>query len=82
MNTLERILLEYDEEVDFLKIDGFDDAIIGVEENQLKLVYSIKHCLEILMKEGMSEMDAIEHFEYNIQNNYVGEKTPIFVNLI
>ncbi len=82
MNTLERILLEYDEEVDFLKIDGFDDAIIGVEENEFKLVYSIKHCLEILMKEGMSEIDAIEYFEYNIQNSYVGERTPIFVNLI
>jgi hypothetical protein len=26
----------------------------------------------------MSEYDAIEHFEYNVINSYVGEKTPIW----
>ena len=39
----------YDEE--FLKADGFDVAIIGVEENEMRLIYSVSKCLEILGEE-------------------------------
>jgi hypothetical protein len=30
----------------------------------------------------MSEEEAIECFEFNIQGAYVGESTPVFVDLI
>ena len=64
---------------EFLKADGFDKAIIGVEARSMRLVYSIKKCLQIL-EEDMTEEQAIEHFEYNVQGSYVGDKTPIWVD--
>jgi|TARA_R110000803_G_scaffold197310_1_gene260788 hypothetical protein len=64
-----------------LLADGFDDAIIGISScSSPKAVYSVNKVIEILMKEGMSQEDAIEHFDYNIAGSYVGDKTPIFVN--
>jgi hypothetical protein len=74
---ISRILERYEDE-EFLKADGFDEAIIGVEESTMRLVYSISKCIQILINEGMSHIDAIEHFEYNVQGSYVGEKTPIW----
>ena len=73
---IEDIIEQYYEE-QFLKADGFDDAVIGVEENEMRLIYSVSKCLEILMLE-MSELDAMEHFTYNVSGSYVGEKTPIW----
>ena len=61
----------------FLKADGFDKAIIGVEENDMRLIYSVSKCIEILMEE-MPEEDALEYFSYNVSGSYVGEKTPIW----
>lgn len=73
---IERILEVYPDE-EFLKADGFDDAIIGVDESSMRLVYSVSRCIEILC-EDMSEEDALEHFDYNVRGSYVGEKTPIW----
>jgi hypothetical protein len=74
---LELILETYPEE-SFLKADGFDEAIIGIEEPSLRLIYSIKKTIEILIEEGMTEEDAQEHFSYNVSGGYVGELTPIW----
>jgi hypothetical protein len=70
-------ITEYYQDESFLKADGFDEAIIGVDENEMRLVYSVSKCIEILCRD-MSEEDAIEHFYYNISNSYVGDKTPIW----
>ena len=59
--------------------DGFDDAIIGLELNANRVIYSVKKCIEILC-EDMSEEDAREHFDFNVAGGYVGEQTPIFCN--
>lgn len=64
-------------EEEFLKADGFDDAIIGVEENEMRLIYSVSKCLKIL-EQNMSELYAMEFFMYNVSGAYVGEKTPIW----
>jgi len=74
---LDLILDNYPEE-SFLKADGFDEAIIGLEEPSLRLIYSIKKTIEILIEEGMTEEDAQEHFSYNVSGAYVGELTPIW----
>jgi hypothetical protein len=76
MATLEQILENYYDE-DFLIADGFDDAVIGVEINLMRLIYSVSKCIEIL-QEHMTEEDAIEYFEYNVSSAYVGEQTPIW----
>ena len=73
---LKEIIENYYEE-DFLIADGFDDALIGVDETEMRLIYSVSKCIEIL-KEDMDYTDAIEYFTYNVSGGYVGEKTPIW----
>ena len=79
MNILEQ-LIENNPDAQYLKADGFDDAVMGECYWSGRLIYSRKKIHEILMKEGMEEIEAIEHFEYNIGGAYVGDKTPIFLN--
>jgi len=76
MNMIEQILEQYYDE-EFLKVDGFDDAIIGIEENEMRLIYSVSKCLKIL-EQDMNDLDAMEYFTYNVSGAYVGEKTPIW----
>ena len=81
MTNLEEIIEQYPDE-EILKADGFDNCILGYEYNwdgNIRLIYSVKAMLEeLVVSEGMTEEDAIEHFEYNIRGGYVGEKTPIW----
>jgi hypothetical protein len=79
MNILSKILDEYPDE-GLLKIDGFNDAIIGVSSD-IRIVYSIDKIIDIL-KEDMTEDEAIEFFEFNIESAYIGDKTPIYVKII
>lgn len=74
---LDQILEQYPQE-EFLKADGFDAAIIGLEQNSMRLIYSNTKCIEILCADDMSEEAAIVHFEFNVSGAYVGEKTPIW----
>ena len=66
----------------FLIADGYDDCIIGYDfgtgMSAIRLIYSVRKILDQLVDEGMDEMDAIEHFEYNMRGGYVGEQTPIW----
>jgi hypothetical protein len=73
---IETILDRYQDE-QFLKADGFDEAIIGVEESTMRLIYSVSKCIEILCKD-MDMEDAIEYFDFNVSGSYMGEKTPIW----
>ena len=75
---ISEILENYPDE-EFLIADGFDSAVIGVDEKSMRLIYSVTKCIEILMR-SMSEEDAFEYFDYNVEGAYVGEKTPIWCN--
>lgn len=79
MNLLQS-LIEAHPDSTFLIADGFDDAVIGYHYPSERLIYSVKKCIEILMEEGMTEEDALEHFSYNVEGSYVGERTPIWCN--
>jgi hypothetical protein len=70
-------ILEWFPEEDLLKADGFDEAIIGIDEGSMRLIYSKSKCIEILCRD-MEEEDALEYFSYNVSGAYVGEKTPIW----
>ena len=70
-------IIEWFPEDEILKADGFDDAIIGIDEFSMRLIYSVSKCIEILCRD-MSEEDAVEYFDYNVKGSYVGEKTPIW----
>jgi len=76
MSMLQDIIENY-YEYDFLIADGFNDAVIGVDESSMRLIYSVSKCLEIL-QEYLSEEDAIEYFEYNVSSAWMGDKTPIW----
>ena len=79
--TLEEIIEMFPEE-EFLTADGFDSAIVGVEPNSMRLVYDRDKMIGILMTdEEMEEIDALEYMEFNTWNAYVGEKTPIFIEI-
>ena len=79
--NLEEIIEMFPEE-EFLTADGFDSAIIGVEPNTMRLVYNRDKMIGILIEdEKMDEIDAIEYLEFNTWNAYVGDKTPIFIEI-
>ena len=71
-------ILEWFPDEDILKADGLDDAIIGIEIRSCRLIYSKSKVIDILVKEGLTEMEALEHYDYNIEGAYVGDKTPIW----
>jgi len=75
---IDKIIENFPEE-EFLKADGFDEAVIGVDTTSMRLIYSVSRCISILcLDDDMDVDDAIEHFEYNVRGSYVGEKTPIW----
>lgn len=67
---------------DVIVADGFEDALIGVGQqfNKALAVYDRQKCIEILIeRNGMSDEEAVEYFEYNVTGAWVGEYTPIFL---
>lgn len=84
-NSMIDNILEADLDAEFITADGFNDAIIGYCIFTNKIIYSVRKCIEILVKEeGLTETDAMEHFDYNVRGSHgirdsQGEdKTPIF----
>lgn len=77
-NMFEKIQELYND-VKFLKFTDFDDAIIGIDDGTLNLIYSKSKIMEILLKE-MDYDEAIEHYGYNIVCAYFGEKTPVILD--
>lgn len=81
MEILSKILEHYPEE-GYVKVDGFDAAIIGVGSTGC-LVYSIDKIIEVLVsRNNWTHKDAADYFFYSIESSYTGEKKPIFINLI
>jgi hypothetical protein len=72
------IILDWFPDDEFLTVKGFDDAIIGIDESSMRLIYSESKCIQILTGQGMTYEVAVEHFEYNIKNGYIGGSTPIW----
>lgn len=74
-------ILDNDPESEYLKAEGFDDAVIGSDYNSERLIYSVKLCMEILItNDGMDESEALEFLEFNTLTAYVGQNTPIWCN--
>jgi hypothetical protein len=81
MDLLNKILEHYPEE-SYIKVDGFDAAIIGISSKG-KLVYSIDKMIEILVsRNNWTHKDAADYFFYSIEDVYHGDNAPIFINLI
>ena len=68
---------------DALFADGFDDALIGFTHNHCepcRAIYSVHKCIDILMKDGASEEEALEYFSFNTLGAYVGKNGPLFAS--
>lgn len=77
---LEEILEDMEEST--LTADGFDAAIVGLTTGTIgdtRVVYDHHTCVRVLMADGMSEEDALEHMSFNVTGAYVGEQTPVFI---
>lgn len=80
-NEIDELLQSCD--MSSLFADGFDDAIIGVSQDgytgSFRVCYSVTRCYDALIADGMTEEEAIEHFEYNVLAASMGPTTPIFI---
>jgi hypothetical protein len=79
-NKLEQILEMYPD-VEFLKADGFDKAVIGVDVKNYRLIYDYYLAIKVLIEDdGMTEEDAIEHFDFNVLGSLRDDSEyPIFI---
>lgn len=60
----------------------FDRAIVGVavQAGGLQAVaYDADTIIQLLIEEGLTWDDAMDHFEFNIAGAYVGPHTPVFL---
>ena len=71
------------EEEECILADGFDLALIGISTGINPVaVYDVNKMLNILvMRDGMDFSEAREYLEYNVLGGYVGEKTPLFIDM-
>jgi|TARA_R100001082_G_scaffold109966_1_gene88441 hypothetical protein len=66
-----------------LTMDGYDDCIAGVLERfgmEPIIVYDKQRVLEKLMKDGATDEEAYEFFEYNQLGAWMGDGTPGFIS--
>lgn len=82
MTTRDR-LAEFEPELLFLDPPAFDEAILGLAERAggtMAVAYDRTRCVDILAR-VMSREDAEEFFEFNTASAWVGEHTPVFVDM-
>lgn len=82
MNAEEIKNLISEQNPDALFADGFEDALIGPAQQFTKIcaAYDYEKCIQVLVtRDGMSQDEAEEFFNFNVTGAYVGECTPIFV---
>lgn len=83
INEIKDRIAEYNEEA--LLIDGYDEAIIGIASrcgSNAVVAYDSDKIIQILIeRDGMDEEEAVEFFEFNIAGAYVGENTPMLIQI-
>ncbi|MXQ65631.1 hypothetical protein GQ466_16500 [Actinomadura rayongensis] len=72
----------------FLLADGFSEAILGVVSgwwagnvHREVILYDYGKCVQILVEDGMDEIEAHEMMEMNVAGAFVGEGTPAFATI-
>jgi len=62
--------------------DGCDEAIVGYASRinfEPVVVYSYNLLVQVFIKQGMTEDEAIEWVDYNVVGSWVGERTPLIL---
>jgi hypothetical protein len=82
MSTSNKILQQITEDFPdetFLYPTGYEDCVVGLEYASNVLVMDSNKIIDKLITEdGMTELDAQEHFDYNIAGSK-GDGFPIYV---
>lgn len=79
--TLNKIINEYPED-DFITVEGFSEAVVGVDLDSRRLIYSVSRCIDILVYEDdMMLEDALEYFEGTIRKSFPEGVGPIWANI-
>jgi hypothetical protein len=87
MTNRQRELMEQlgEENPDALLADGFEDAFVGISRRfgqEALACYDYRKCIELIMDGGAgTEEEAVEYFEFNVIGAWVGNGTPVFVEL-
>jgi hypothetical protein len=70
---------------EMMRVDGFDDCCLGVVSRigyQDLFCYDTLAIIQTLMtRDGMSEEEAEEYFDFNIIGAWVGGGTPVFLTM-
>ena len=88
LNKRQEIADDYgDPELLFLSEPEYDDAIIGVAHRIGQddvIAYDYNKLCEIVAKMIGNDdiMEVMEYVEFNVMGAYVGERTPIFVDVV
>ena len=79
--TLNKIIRAYPDEK-FVMVKGFGDAVIGLDLDSGRLIYSVGKCIDVLMYDDeMPFEDAVLYFEKNVRDQYEDvENGPIWAN--
>ena len=65
-------------------LTGLEEAIIGVVEefgNGPRVLYSKRKIIELLTKDGMTQSEAEEYYDFNILGLHAGEQNAVFLDL-
>lgn len=77
----QEIAEQHGDDLLFLSEEYFDGAIVGVT-NYGRVVYDMGEMVDILCEEeGWITREAVEYLEFNTWCAYVGDHTPIFVDM-
>jgi len=79
------------ENPDAIIYDDMDDALIGVYRNttngsagsyeEALAVYSYVKFIQVYIeRDGMSEEEAVEFFDFNVAGGYIGEYQPMVID--
>jgi hypothetical protein len=78
MKLVDKIMNDYAGE-ELVFANGFDRAILGIEMDSLRIIYSVTKCINILMRSSdLDYKEALDFFDSKIANVDLGPKTPIW----
>jgi len=79
---MKRIQQAMESNKETMLVEGYDDAIIGLDTSGdvFRVIYDREKMVEMLEEDGMSSEEAWDYLEYNVFGAYVGEGTPLYVH--
>lgn len=80
--NIDDIVDELYPDINMLRMDGYDDCIIGIVERctmEPIICYDVDKVIKKNMQFGMTEEEAVEYYSHNQLGAWVGTGTPCFL---